>query len=118
MPRSRPEVSREKSFLEKVEWLLRLMYSPVFELLEFKSAVKTIISRLVTKFIALAVLKYKCIKLRKEMDKVTTYKQYEHLGLILDKLQGKDIWKADEKSHIYDWQRIQQRLQNMRALRE
>ena len=71
---SKPEVSKEKSFLDKVEWLLRLVYSPVFELLEFKSAVKSIISRLVNKFIALAVLKYKCIKLRREMDKVTTYR--------------------------------------------
>ena len=60
--------------MSKVAWLLRVFYSPVFELLEFKTAVKSIILRLVNKFIALAVLKYKCIKLRREMDKVTTYR--------------------------------------------
>jgi len=54
--------------------------------MEFKGALLSIIRRLVNRFIALAVLNYKCIKIRKEMDKVATYPQYEQLGLILDKL--------------------------------
>lgn len=85
-----------KSVLQRLVRLLKLLYWPIFELMEFKGALFSIIRRLVNRFIALAVLNYKCIKIRKEMDKVATYPQYEQLGLILDKLQGKDVWQADK----------------------
>lgn len=47
------------------------------------------------------------------MNKVSTYHDFENLGLILDKLQGKDVWKREKESHLYDYQRIESRLENM-----
>jgi len=52
------------------------------------------------------------------MNRVSTYKEYEKLGLILDKLQGKDKWRQEKESHLYDYMRIEQRLQTMRELRD
>jgi hypothetical protein len=33
-------------------------------------------------------------------------------------LQGKEKWKNTKESNLYDWQRIESRLENMRYLRE
>ena len=52
------------------------------------------------------------------MAHVESYNDYLILGSILDKLQGKDKWKETKESHLYDWERIESRLTNMRALRE
>lgn len=52
------------------------------------------------------------------MAHVESYNDYLILGSILDKLQGKDRWKETKESHLYDWQRIESRLLNMRQLRE
>lgn len=51
------------------------------------------------------------------MNRASSYKEYERLGLVLDRLQGKEAWKKEKVSPIYDWQRIESRLENMRALR-
>ena len=86
--------------------------------MEVRNAIKYILYRLYLKGKSIAILNYKCIKIRREMDKVSSYKEYEQLGLILDKLQGKDLWKKEKESHLYDFYRIESRLQNMRMLRE
>jgi len=98
--------------------VVKLLYSPIFELIEVKRAAKYILTRLITKLVAITLLNYKCIKIRQEMNKVSSYHDYEKLGMILDKLQGKDIWKLEKESHLYDWQRIESRLENMKYLRE
>tara|TARA_B110000285_G_scaffold188714_1_gene214997 strand:- start:567 stop:701 length:135 start_codon:yes stop_codon:yes gene_type:complete len=44
------------------------------------------------------------------MAHVESYNEYQILGSILDRLQGKDKWKQQKESHLYDWERIQSRL--------
>jgi len=104
---------REHSLLSKIIVIVKLLYSPIFELIEVKRALKYVITRLLSKLVAMTLLNYKCIKIRKEMNKVSTYHDFENLGLILDKLQGKDVWKREKESHLYDYQRIESRLENM-----
>ena len=66
-----------------------------------------------SKVAALILINFKCIEIRKALDKVETYDEYLKLGLVHDKLQGKDRWKANKASHLYDWERIESRLENM-----
>ena len=84
----------------------------------FRRAVQQLIARLLNRIIAIILLSYKTIKIRRSMNEAKTYRDYEDLGLILDKLQGKDKWKEEKSCHLYDWERIESRLNNMRNLRE
>lgn len=53
--------------------LTRLFNSPYLEILEVKNATKHLFLGLVRKLIKKILLKYKCIKIRQELDKCTNY---------------------------------------------
>jgi len=39
------------------------------------------------------------------------------VALLLDKLENKESWKQNKVSTLYDWKRIEMRLNNMQNLR-
>jgi hypothetical protein len=49
---------------------------------------------------------------------VKTTQEFEQIAHALDLLAGHIDWKADKVSPLYDYQRIEARLENMRRLRE
>ena len=51
------------------------------------------------------------------MNVAPNYEEYYQLGLILDKLRGKDLWKLNKQSTVYDWERIEDKIIVMRKLR-
>lgn len=117
-PSQQPPSRPSSPLLNRIITIIKLLWSPFSELMEVRNALKYCLYRLYLKGKSIAILNYKCIKIRREMDKVSTYKEYEQLGLILDKLQGKELWKQEKESHLYDFYRIESRLYNMRVLRE
>ena len=106
------------NFIQRLNLFGRLLASPIIELFEIKNATKFLIQGLLRKLAEKVLLRYKCIKIRQEMDKCITYKEYEYLGSLLDKLQGKEVWKQQKECHLYDYVMIEQRLNHMRRLRE
>lgn len=98
------------SFLQKLLFCARIACMPILELKEFRKALYSIIDIIFKRFIAYVLLIYKQIKIRGEMAHVESYNEYQILGSILDRLQGKDKWKQQKESHLYDWERIQSRL--------
>lgn len=51
------------------------------------------------------------------MDKAPNYPEFEKLGMMLDKLKGKDVWKANKESSLYDWPRIEEKIKVLQKLR-
>lgn len=97
--------------------LVRLpLYAP-FELLEVKDAIVSVLRRLYLKFAGIILRRYLMIKLKASLKDVQTYDEYKQLGLVLDKLSLHEDWKANKVSTLYDYERIESRLENMRRLR-
>jgi hypothetical protein len=51
------------------------------------------------------------------MEKATSYEQWAGAGYMLDRCQGKDEWKNDEKSNDYDYELIKDRLFILKTIR-
>lgn len=72
-----------------------------------KNAAKFLISKVVRRILNWIFVKYRLIKIRKELQKVDNYKDFEYLGLMYDKLIGKEEWKSKKESQLYDFERIE-----------
>ena len=48
---------------------------------------------------------------------VKSYKEWEGYARLLDHLEGTDAWKYVQKSHSYDWHRLEVRRLMMKQLR-
>ena len=104
--------------ISEVRTCIHILLMPYFEFCEFNSKLLKLLRGLLNKFLASIVLTYQCISLRKKMGEATTCREYEVLGHILDILKGKEKWKNQKESNLYDWERIEMKLLNMRTLRE
>jgi hypothetical protein len=51
------------------------------------------------------------------MDKASCYEQWAAAGYMLDRCQGKDRWKLQERSKFYDYGLVKDRLDNLRKAR-
>lgn len=109
--------SKPKSRNFEIIRFLQLFLLPFNELQLFKTALLQILRAIGRSVLEILITRYKCQKIRKQLDKIESFQEYERLGLILDTLQGKEKWKVTKESYYYDYERIESRLENMRALR-
>lgn len=56
--------------------------------------------------------------LEQELAQANSYPQWRDVAQRLDEIQGLDYWKAIDRSQLYDYQSIRQRLDRLRQLRQ
>ena len=79
-----------------------------------KSAVRSIIKYLWQKLISLIVLRYNILQVRKRMQQVRDFKEWQDYARLLDHLEDNNEWKFRLESKSYDYIRLEKRRQMMK----
>ena len=108
---------KEAELVNRLLIYLQVFLMPMKELAEVRKAITYLLLALKDKILSLILRNYKILKLRARLDGIKSYKEYEQIGLALDTLQEKDVWKEKKESSSFDWKSIDIRTKNMRNLR-
>ena len=104
--------------MDDLKVLLSLPLQLPSELGKFRSSLFKLIYRLYVKLAGAILRRYLQFKLRVAIQDVHTLGEFQQLAGALDLLSRNEEWKANPVSTLYDYQRIEYRLLNMRQLRE
>eukprot|EP00347_Sterkiella_histriomuscorum_P000572 403375331 len=72
----------------------------------------------IAKLIQIILTKYKVIKLKEKLESAQNSEDCFKLAKIIDQLEGKEIWKMNKISSLYDYERIEDRYRSMKQMRQ
>ena len=104
--------------MSSVLTLLKAPWMFTLEVFSTRSAALKIIRRYLLRIAAKILRRYLIHKLEVALGDCKTTQEFEQICVALDLLSGHKRWKEEHKSQLYDHERIEARLDNMRSLRK
>ena len=105
--------------LEVIWFFWSIFKLPIFELQNFKKALRQIIAQLKMKLIEFILRKHKLKQLRNQLSQTTDVKQWLLIAQSIDLLDtSRQKWKQDDESANYDYKLIKAKTKLMARMRE